>query len=105
LLSSIDFIKWEMRAFLFAGIGAALFFVEGQETNAQILGIIGMAPAAVLDLIFTIKVTAPFLAPLLDTLRMGKGVVKSAGMRKLERTKWRTCIGGKFMPKSTVFCA
>lgn len=90
---STDFLKWEFRALFCTGLGAALFFVEGQERNSQILGIIGTAPAAVLDFWFTIKVSAVFLAPLLATIRQSKGAVRSARMKKLNRTKWRTYVG------------
>ena len=80
---------------LFVGLASGLADVEGQETNSMILGIITMTPIAILDLMFTVKITADFLSPIFDVLRMGKGSVKSASMEKLERTKWRTFVGGK----------
>jgi hypothetical protein len=87
-------VKYEFRAFLFSAIATILYLIDGQETSAMVVAMVGIVPAALMDLVFTIVISVIFLNPLFDILRLGKGRAKNHASRKLERVKYRTIIGG-----------
>jgi hypothetical protein len=92
-------LKWEICAFLVTNMSAVLYpfstMSKGLET-ANFL-IVGTTTTAVMlsDTVFSVIATAIFLRPVLQVIRITKGMVQSDRAERMQKTKKSTLAGEK----------
>jgi hypothetical protein len=87
----------EFRALVVVFPTIILFMIEGQEIAAYIFGMVIMVPVMLADAIVSVMLTAIFLRPILDTLRMvgetSVGTQQRSNSARMRRAKQRVLIG------------
>ena len=86
--------QWEFRVAYLAFLGLPFFFAD-QEERAFNIWIACVVAVLVSDAIMSLALMAVFLRPILDALKMAKGVVRTDAFSKLHSTMWMT-MGEQF---------
>ena len=97
-------IKWEFRALLVASVAcivntaSAAINSRRLEKASLVVGFFTIIPIAVSDLFASIQLTLVFLRPVLQALKMAKGIVQNHSWSKMQKTKWSALSGARLPP-------
>jgi hypothetical protein len=80
-------LKWEFRV-LYLGVIGYVFLSAGQREAAFVIFAVCVFAVLVTDAIVSVVLMVMFIRPVMDTLKMAKGVVSTPAQRKLQKTAW-----------------
>ena len=81
--------KWEFRIVYLGVLGLFLFAIDERDVAFWIFGACAFA-ILIVDAFVSMLLVAIFLRPILDTLNMAGGIVRTEAEKNLQKTKWMT---------------